>query len=216
MNARISLPSTARSAIVGAALVASIALYRFLPHPPNVTPLAAAALLLPSLLWRVRRDAHAVSAPTTGWRRVLPSLLVLLALLAGDLAIEFGAGFGSGAGLHRHMPAVYGAMLLSTLLGGHVARGRSALIALVPASSAAFFVLTNLSVWALGDFYPRTWAGLGACFVAAIPFGLRTLGGDLGFTVLFALLGRVPLTRQTLSLRGGADDVSPTPSAAAG
>ncbi len=195
MQALPPLPGKARSVLVGVSLVASIALYRFLPHPPNVTPLAAAALLLPTLISRGGGNASA-SAAGRVWRRWLPIFVVLSALFTGDLALELAAGLGSGAGVHRYMPAVYGSMLLSTILGGRVARGRSALIALVPVSSAAFFVLTNLSVWAIGDFYPRTWSGLGACFLAAIPFGMRTLAGDLGFTVAFAVLGRVPLTRR--------------------
>ncbi|HLY43124.1 MAG TPA: DUF6580 family putative transport protein [Terracidiphilus sp.] len=33
-----------------------------------------------------------------------------------------------------------------------------------------FFVVSNYAVWAGGSMYPRTLAGLGTCFVAAIPF----------------------------------------------
>jgi Family of unknown function (DUF6580) len=34
----------------------------------------------------------------------------------------------------------------------------------------SFFVLSNYAVWAGSDMYPLTLAGLGQCFVAAIPF----------------------------------------------
>jgi hypothetical protein len=40
----------------------------------------------------------------------------------------------------------------------------------VLASSTSFFVLSNLVVWAGSAMYPHTAAGLGACYVAAIPF----------------------------------------------
>jgi hypothetical protein len=40
----------------------------------------------------------------------------------------------------------------------------------VLASSTSFFVLSNFAVWAGSAMYPHTAAGLGACFVAAIPF----------------------------------------------
>jgi hypothetical protein len=40
----------------------------------------------------------------------------------------------------------------------------------VLASATSFFVLSNLMVWAGGQLYPHTLAGLGACYVAAIPF----------------------------------------------
>ena len=56
--------------------------------------------------------------------------------------------------------------------------------------SLQFFLLTNLGVWLVGDghLYPRTPAGLMACYVAALPFFGRTLAADLGYaTVLFGL-----------------------------
>ncbi len=34
----------------------------------------------------------------------------------------------------------------------------------------SFFVVSNYAVWAGGDMYPRTLAGLGACYAAAVPF----------------------------------------------
>lgn len=43
-------------------------------------------------------------------------------------------------------------------------------VAAVFASATSFFVLSNFAVWAGGQMYPRTAAGLGACYVAAIPF----------------------------------------------
>jgi hypothetical protein len=34
----------------------------------------------------------------------------------------------------------------------------------------SFFVASNYAVWAIGTMYPRTLAGLGTCYVAALPF----------------------------------------------
>jgi hypothetical protein len=34
----------------------------------------------------------------------------------------------------------------------------------------SFFVVSNYAVWASGWMYPRTLGGLGACYVAAVPF----------------------------------------------
>jgi len=42
--------------------------------------------------------------------------------------------------------------------------------AAVLASSTSFFILSNLTVWAGGQMYPHTGAGLAACYTAAIPF----------------------------------------------
>ena len=45
------------------------------------------------------------------------------------------------------------------------------------------------------DYYPKTFAGLVACYAAAIPFFQNTLAGDLVFTALlfggFALAERL-------------------------
>ena len=49
----------------------------------------------------------------------------------------------------------------------------------VSAASVMFFVVTNFCVWALGSLYPKTWEGLLACYVAAIPFFQNDLLGNL-------------------------------------
>jgi len=48
----------------------------------------------------------------------------------------------------------------------------------------SFFVLTNFAVWAGGHLYPRTLAGLAACYVAAIPFYGNQLAGDAFYAVV--------------------------------
>ena len=40
----------------------------------------------------------------------------------------------------------------------------------VLASATSFFLLSNFAVWIGSVMYPHTAAGLGACYVAAIPF----------------------------------------------
>jgi hypothetical protein len=40
----------------------------------------------------------------------------------------------------------------------------------VLASATSFFILSNFMVWMGGGMYPMTAAGLGTCYVAAIPF----------------------------------------------
>jgi hypothetical protein len=38
------------------------------------------------------------------------------------------------------------------------------------ASATSFFLISNFAVWATGAMYPHSLAGLGACFVAGVPF----------------------------------------------
>jgi hypothetical protein len=54
------------------------------------------------------------------------------------------------------------------------------------AGSIAFFGFSNFAVWAVWNMYPKTLAGLGACYVAGLPFFRNAVVGDLAFTaVLF-------------------------------
>ncbi len=106
------------------------------------------------------------------------ALLVPLAVLAvSDLLLPTYLTPGS-------MLAVYGAMLLPVPLGRWLRRRSSyrrlAVSALAPA--VAFFVLSNLGVWAFDGMYPRTLAGLGQCYTAALPFFRTMLLGDVLYT----------------------------------
>jgi len=64
-----------------------------------------------------------------------------------------------------------------------------------------FFVMSNFGTWLMMDMYPKSAAGLVACYAAAIPFFQNTVAGDLFFAGLlfggFALLERaVPILRE--------------------
>jgi len=53
------------------------------------------------------------------------------------------------------------------------------------AGSFSFFIISNFAVWVAYAMYPHTLAGLGACYVAAIPFFTPTLSSDLLYTIGF-------------------------------
>ena len=79
----------------------------------------------------------------------------------------------------------------AAILLGSILRQRTTVARLLGASvacSVSFFVLSNFAVWATGTMYPLTLAGLGACYVAAIPFFRNTVASDLLFSaVLFGI-----------------------------
>lgn len=53
-------------------------------------------------------------------------------------------------------------------------------------SSVSFFLVSNFAVWLAGYIaYPKTLAGLGACFAAAIPFFKNDLVSSLLFSAVF-------------------------------
>lgn len=47
-----------------------------------------------------------------------------------------------------------------------------------------FFVITNFGAWMFLNSYPKTFAGLMACYAAGVPFFWNTLAGDIGYSAL--------------------------------
>ncbi len=159
----------ARPALV-TGLVALAAAARLLPHPPNFTPVTAAALFGGACLPR-------------RWQAFL---VPLLAFFVSDLVLGF----------HDQMPGVYGGMLLIAALGRTLRDRRRPLPIATSAlfGSVIFFVTSNFGVWAAGWLYPRTGPGLTLCFAAAIPFFGPALLGDLLYTA--ALFGGLALAER--------------------
>jgi hypothetical protein len=149
---------------------------RLLPHAPNFTPVAAIGLF-----------AGATFGRRAGW------LVPLAALLLSDVFLGFYhpmSMFWNYAG--------FGACLLlgSGLLSAKRSLPRLAVATL--GSSLAFFALSNFGMWASG-YYPRTFAGLGACYTAGLPFLRNTLASDALFTA--ALFGSLALLRAVMPSR---------------
>ena len=150
--------------IIGMILTAAVA--RLLPHPPNLTPVAAMALFGGATLAQ-KRDAF---------------LVPLVSLCLTDIFLGFS----------WLTPVVYGSFALIVCLGFWL-RGRSSVGRIAVAAftgSILFFILTNLGVWTLTSLYPKTLGGLSECYVVAFPFFRNTLAGDLLYSgLLFGGLG---------------------------
>ncbi|HMD32720.1 MAG TPA: DUF6580 family putative transport protein, partial [Candidatus Acidoferrales bacterium] len=153
-------------------LILAAAAARIGPHPWNFAPVGAMALFSGAML-RDRRLAFGFP---------------LAAMLAGDCVIGF----------HILMPVVYASFLLSVGIGRWLAPSRTVgrVAAGTLAGSIQFFLLTNFAVWLVPGVgvYPKTMAGLLACYVAGIPFFWNTLAGDAFYVALlfggFALAER--------------------------
>ena len=166
-------------ALIG--LIVLAALTRLLPHPPNFSPVEAIALF---------GGAYFASRH---WALVVPLVVMFLSDLAlglvhGGIYFDYFASAGFWL--------VYVCIALSTLLGfglrGKVSGGRVLGYSLL--GSALFFVVTNFGAWLGAPMYPQTMAGLGAAYVAGIPFFKWTVLGTLFYSALlfggFALLRR--------------------------
>lgn len=144
-------------------MIALGAVARVVPHPWNFTPMLALGLY-----------AGAKSAKL--WMGVL---ITLAALLLSDAVLGFS----------RDAFFVYPAWLIPVFLGRWVRRSEG--VATIAAggllASLSFFLITNAGVWAMGNYYPHTMAGLTTCLAAGVPFYRNQLLGDAIYVV--ALFG---------------------------
>lgn len=151
-------------------MIVAAAVLRLLPHPANVTPIAAMALF---------------GGANFADKR-LAFLVPLSALFASDLVL----------GLYSHMEFVYASFALTACLGLLLQRQKNVLTiaGAAVASAIIFFIVSDVGTWLYSPLYPRTLAGFEACLVAAIPFLRNMLLGDFFYTALlfsgFALLER--------------------------
>lgn len=153
-------------------LIALAAGTRLLPHPANVSPIAAIALL----------GGASLSLP---WSLTVPTT----AMFVSDLFI----GFDS----FPVTLSVYGSFLATVFLGRWL-RGRPSpstslginpwqMLGAALASSILFYLVTNAAVWWFSGLYPQTADGLILSYLYAIPFFRHTLLGDLTYTVTLFL-----------------------------
>jgi hypothetical protein len=90
---------------------------------------------------------------------------------------------------------VYTGFAAQVLIARALRRVRAGAIAAAVLGGSAFFVLSNLGVWAVGALYTRDGTGLVACHVAALPFWAATLVGDVAWTVVLSLVWRAAARR---------------------
>lgn len=149
-------------ALLAMVMIVLAAALRVAPHPWNFTPVGAMALFSGAVL----RD------------RRLAFVFPLVVLFVGDYFVGF----------HRLIPIVYASFLVNVAIGlwlrDRRTIGRISLATLLGAIQ--FFVVTNFGVWWLLDSFPKTAAGLAACFLAGAPLFWNTLAGDAVYAaVLF-------------------------------
>jgi hypothetical protein len=151
-------------------IIFTIAMFRLLPHPPNVSPIAAMALF-GGACFSDKRVAF---------------LVPFLAMLLSDFIL----------GLHDTMVYVYAGFALTVVIGFWIRKnmntGRIAVAAV--GSSVLFFIISNFGAWFTSGLYPMTIEGLMQAYIAAIPFFQHSLLGNIAFMALlfggFAVLQR--------------------------
>jgi TctA family transporter len=122
------------------------AFFRFIPHWPNFTPIAAMALFGGAYLGR----------------KHLAFIVPFAAMFLSDLIL----------GLHKDMWAVYLAFGVTVFIGTMI-RNNIKVFNVISASiisSVIFFLLTNFSAWLSNPLYPRDFSGLMQSYIAGLAF----------------------------------------------
>jgi len=143
-----------------------VTLFRLLPHPANLTPMGAVAVL------SGRKMPLGLALATA-----------LGAMLLSDMLLSRVYGYPAFSSVSLFVYAAFGLQALISRGLRSFARGHY-YAAVLGASS--FFVVTNLGVW-LSGWYPPTLDGLLTCYTMALPFFQMTLVGDLLWTGILAL-----------------------------
>lgn len=137
---------------------------RFIPHPWMLTPVAGALLFFGA----------------RGSRRQLWIPLLLLA--ASDVVLTKVVYAYQFSWDHFVTWAWYAAILwLGTNLRVNPKPVR--LVGAALTSSVSFFLLSNFSVWACWNMYPKNLGGLMTAYAMGLPFFRNALAGDLFFTL---------------------------------
>ena len=107
----------------------------------------------------------------------LAYILPLATLFLTDLIFQLFTNIPGFYG--AQMIFVYGAFLLTTLIGTKIKKVNALTILLASIGSGVlFFLISNFGVWILDGMYPITLSGLIACYAAAIPFFRNDMFGN--------------------------------------
>ena len=159
-----SLFTILKKEIFPISLILILVFARLIPHPPNFTPIIAAAIVSGYLFKNIN----------------LSLLTLLIAMLISDLFIGF----------YENVIFVYASLLLITFVFHKISNkiNFKNLFIYGFAGSLIFFIISNFGVWALGSpgvsdiAYEKSLSGLIECYILAIPF----FGNTFLSTLIFA------------------------------
>jgi hypothetical protein len=135
--------------------------FRYIPHPPNFTPVIAFAIYIPVIFgfWSI------------------PFFIL------GYAITDFFLGF------HSLLIWTWGSLAFISILY-KFSNGTVSRIILSLFGAISFFIISNFGVWIVSSFYETNVQGLMKCYVMAIPFFTNTLISTFLFASLFEILLR--------------------------
>ncbi len=156
-----------------AVMVLIAAISRLVPHWPNFTAVGAMGLF------------GAAYFTKKYWAFIIP----FIALWFSDLVLNnvvYAQYYDSFVWMTPSWYWMYGSFALIILIG-FLSLSKVTPARIVGASFTAaflFFLITNFGVWMSGLMYPKTAAGLLACYTAGLPYLGYTLAGNLFYTLV--------------------------------
>lgn len=147
-----------------ALLLIMMAAIRWFPHPWNVSPNMALAIVAGMYL--------------KGSARYLVPILVIL---IGDIGLAFTNGYGLANFEITPLSIATAAAIVCASTVAKNSLPKAAVLSI--GGTSLFFILSNFLVWYSSNMYPHTREGLELCFTLAMPFYRNALVGDLAFTV---------------------------------
>lgn len=169
----------------------TICLGRWLPHPPNWTPVGSVAIVGGRYMGPWRTLAVVLGGV---W---VSDILLNQVLYASSEWVWLTKGW-------LFLALGYGAMTFSSHWLAKQCKGYRGVVLRATVASWLFFLLTNAGVWWGGSMYPGNWQGLMACYVAGYPFLMSAWMADVVFSVSLSWVSAHPKVRNALSKPIGA------------
>lgn len=141
---------------IGIILILSFS--RLIPHPPNVTPVIAIAIM-----------------STYFFKNIYISILSLvISMIIADLFIGF----------HTNMIFVYSSLVMIVLIFSMIKKNITFKNLLIYGFSGSmlFYLISNFGVWLLTGMYSKNFSGLVECYILAIPFLANTIISTIFFS----------------------------------
>ena len=152
-----------------------ICVARWMPHPPNFTPLVGAAVFGAAVLFRKL------------WAIALPIIALWISdlLLNNILYTQYYDGF---IWFNSSFVWSAAALLIIVFVAGFLKNKWtiSKVAGASVGSSIIFFLISNFGVWmSMIEVYPRSTSGLLTAYIAGLPFLLNGLAGDMFYCAVF-------------------------------
>ena len=146
--------------IFSISLILVLALSRLIPHPPNITPIIAVAIMSSYLFKNI----------------YLSLITVLVSMLLSDIFIGF----------YENMIFVYLSLIVITFIFYKMSNKANykSLFVFGFFGSLIFYLISNFGVWILSDMYEKSLGGLAYCYFLAIPFFKNTLISTIIFSYI--------------------------------